>query len=68
MRRRLQVDFVCLLQAVDLLLKPLSGISAIHPYLAQPLDTIGKIRTQQLDQSEAIIHAGIGHHHGNDQP
>src|SRR5215475_14205658 len=66
--RRLQVDFVRLLQPPYPLFKPRGRISTIDPYLAQPLDPIGKIRGQQRDQSQTIIRASVGHHHGNEQP
>jgi hypothetical protein len=66
--RRFQVDCVCLLHATHPFFQPCSRRGAIDPYLALPLDTIRTILGSYLHQAQAIIHAGIGHDHGNDQP
>jgi hypothetical protein len=66
--RGLQVDFVRLLQASHPLFQPRGRIGTVNPSLAQPLDTIGNILAQSLDQSQAIIGSRRRHRHGHDQP
>ena len=51
MSHRLSVDFVGVLQAAPPCVEPLGRLGAIDPDLAQPLDAIGNIRGQQLDQA-----------------
>ena len=48
--RSLQVDLVRVLQAAHPLFQPLGWLGPIHPDVAQPLDPIGKVLAQQLDQ------------------
>ena len=67
-RRRFQVNFVRLLQAAPPRLQPLGRLGPIDPEFAQPLDPIGEISSEQVDQTPAVIRSRISHHHAYDQP
>src|SRR5215831_15596076 len=63
-----QSDFVRLLHAPDPLPQPLGPIAAINPELAQTFDPRGPIALDHDHQSHAVLRAGRGHYHRQQQP